>query len=88
MIRWHLDLAIADPTPKCEAYRVVGSVHQLPVEGDSARHGAVRQVGKWQAIGMLKAWKDTDLGGDHLTRTDAMRAVADWHAANERKATA
>lgn len=75
---WYLDLAIVGRT-------IVGKVHQLATEGDSARHGAVRQVGKWEAIGMLAAWNDTPLGSDHYTRAAAMQAVADWHAANEGK---
>lgn len=75
---WYLDLAIVGRT-------IVGTVHQLAVEGDSARHGAVRQVGSWQATGMRAAWKDTDLGSNHATRAAAMQAVADWYAANEGK---
>lgn len=75
---WYLDLAIVGRT-------IVGKVHQLAGEGSKAGPGEIRQVGRWQAVGMLAAWNDTDLGSDHATRVKAMRAVADWYAANEGK---
>lgn len=70
MIRWYLDLAIVQT-------RIVGKVWQAATN-EQVGPGQVRASGKWQAVGMVAAWCDTNLGAEFEKRADAMEAVATW----------